>query len=136
MKLNPYLHFNGNCEEAFSLYAKVFDVKQPSFFRFGESPMASQVGADWGSKIMHVTMTVGDQVLMATDAPPPHFRQPQGFAVCIDPGDEREAERIYKALSEGGKIGMPLQETFWAKRYAQFVDRFGIPWMINVSKPM
>ncbi|HTU32975.1 MAG TPA: VOC family protein [Candidatus Acidoferrum sp.] len=136
MKFNPHFHFDGNCEEAFTLYAKVFNAKQPTFFRFADSPIAGQVSQDWAKKVMHVTLTVGDQVLMGADAPPPHFRQPQGFAVNVDPGNEAEAERIYKALSDGGKIGMPLQETFWAKRYAQFVDRFGTPWMINVSKPM
>lgn len=136
MRFNPLLTFDGNCEEAFNLYAKVFKTNPPRFFRFAGSPMDGQVSPAWSNKIMHVTMTVGDQVIMGSDAPPPHFRQPQGFSVNIEPDSEAEAERIYKALSEGGKIGMPLQETFWAKRYAQFVDRFGIPWMINVSKPM
>lgn len=136
MKLNPYIHFDGDCEDAFNLYAKVFNANPPTLFRFTQSPMAGQFGQEWDKKVMHVSMTIGDQLLMGTDAPAPHFREPQGFAVCIDPGSEAEAERIYKELSEGGKIGMPLQETFWAKRYAQFVDRFGTPWMINVSKPM
>jgi PhnB protein len=136
MKFNALLTFNGNCEDAFNLYAKVFNANLPGFFRFAGSPMAGQVSPEWANKIMHVTMTIGDQVLMGSDAPPPHFRQPQGFSVNIGLDSEAEAERIYKALSEGGKIGMPLQETFWAKRYAQFVDRFGTPWMINVSKPM
>ncbi len=136
MKLNAYLQFDGNCEEAFSLYARVFNAKPPSFSRFAQGPMAAQVRPDRANKVMHVSLNIGDQILMGSDPPAPHFRQPQGFAINIDPGTEAEAERIYKALSEGGKIGMPLQETFWAKRYAQFVDRFGIPWMINVSKPM
>lgn len=135
MKFNVLVTYNGNCEDAFNRYAKVFNANPPRFFRFTESPMAGEVSPEWANKIMHVTMTIGDQILMGCDAPPPHFRQPQGFSVNIEPG-EAEAERIYKALSEGGKIGMPLQETFWAKRYAQFVDRFGAPWMINVPKPM
>lgn len=136
MKLNSYLHFDGNCEEAFNLYTRVFGANPPQFFRFAQSPMADQVGADWRNKVMHVSMRIGDQTLMGTDAPGEHFREPQGFAVCINPDDEAEAERIYHSLSEGGQIGMPLQETFWAKRYAQFVDRYGTPWMINVEKPM
>ncbi|HEX5422909.1 MAG TPA: VOC family protein [Candidatus Acidoferrales bacterium] len=136
MKVSPYIHFDGDCEDAFNLYAKVFNANPPTFFRFADSPMAAQVGPDWAKKVMHVTLNAGDQILMGCDAPPAYFRQPQGFAVCIDPGSEAEAERIYKALSEGGRVGMPLQETFWAKRYAQFVDRFGTSWMINLSKPM
>ncbi len=136
MKIQPYLHFNGTCEEAFKLYEKVLGGNIAGFFKFGQSPMAAQVGPDWADKIMHVSMIVGDQTLMGTDAPPQYYRTPQGYAVCLDCADIAEAERLYAPLSEGGQIGMPLQETFWAKRYAQFVDRFGISWMINVSKPM
>jgi PhnB protein len=136
MKLNPYLHFDGDCEEAFQLYAKVLGGALQGVFHFGQSPMAGHYGKEWDNKVMHVSMAVGDQVLMGSDTPAQHFRQPQGYAVCLDCGNEAEAERIYPLLSEGGEIGMPLQETFWAKRYAQFVDRFGTSWMINVSKPM
>ncbi|HTW49862.1 MAG TPA: VOC family protein [Acidobacteriaceae bacterium] len=136
MKLSSYLHFDGDCEDAFKLYEKVLGGNIQGFFRFGQSPMAGMVGPDWGDKIMHVALNIGDQTLLGCDAPPQYFRQPQGSAVCIECADEAEAERLYPALSEGGQIGMPLQETFWAKRYAQFVDRFGTSWMINVSKPM
>lgn len=136
MQFVPYLNFNGQCEEAFNTYARIFGVQPPGFFRFGASPMAAQVGPDWTNKIMHVTMRVGDQTLNGCDAPPPHYQTPQGMRVCLDLQDVAEAERIYNALSEGGQIGMPFQETFWAKRFAMFQDRFGTPWMINVSKPM
>ncbi|HTX42731.1 MAG TPA: VOC family protein [Acidobacteriaceae bacterium] len=136
MKIQPYLNFNGQCEEAFNTYARVFGVQAPSFFRFGASPMAAQVGPDWADKIMHVSMPVGDQMLLGSDAPPQHYSEPQGLRVNLDFSDVAEAERIYNALSEGGQIGMPFQETFWAKRFAMFQDRFGAPWMINVSKPM
>lgn len=136
MKIVPYLHFDGDCEEAFKLYEQVLGGKIQATFLFGQSPMASQVGPDWADKVMHTSLIVGDQSILGTDAPPQYFKHPQGFAVCIDLPSEAEAERIYPALSEGGQIGMPLQETFWAKRYAQFVDRFGTSWMINVSKPM
>jgi PhnB protein len=136
MKINAYLHFNGNCEEAFQLYAKALGGNYQGVFKFGQSPMAGHYGKEWDDKVMHVSMTVGNYTLMGSDAPPPHFRQPQGYAVCLDCADEAEAERVYPPLSEGGQIGMALQETFWAKRYAQFVDRFGTSWMINVNKPM
>jgi PhnB protein len=136
MKINPYLHFDGDCEEAFKLYERVLGGNIQGFFRYGQSPMAGQFGPDWGNKIMHVSMTAGDQTLMGTDAAPPHFEQPQGFRVCLDAADEAEAERLYGALSEGGQVSMALQETFWAKRFAMFTDRFGTPWMINLSKPM
>jgi PhnB protein len=136
MKINPYLHFNGNCEEAFKLYEEVLGGTIVGIFKFGQSPMAAQVGPGWADKVMHVTLNVGEEALLGCDAPPPHFRTQQGFAVCLDLATAAEAERIYPTLSEGGQIGMALQETFWAKCYAQFVDRFGTSWMINVSKPM
>jgi PhnB protein len=136
MKINAYLNFSGNCEEAFQLYAKVLGGNYQGVFKFGQSPMAGNYGKEWDDKVMHVSLNIGNQTLMGSDAPAPHFQKPQGYAVCLDCADEAEAERIYPPLSEGGQIGMALQETFWAKRYAHFADRFGTWWMINVSKPM
>jgi len=136
MKFMPYLNFDGRCEEAFQLYEKVLGGKIQAVFHFGQSPMAGHYGKEWDSKVMHISLNIGDQTLLGSDAPPPHFQTPQGYAVCLDLPSEADAERIYPALSEGGRIGMPLQETFWAKRYAMFSDRFGTQWMINVSKPM
>lgn len=136
MKLSSYLNFSGQCEEAFNLYARVFQAKPSGVHRFAQSPMAGQFGPDWDNKVMHIDLPIDGQVLMGSDAPGPYFQKPQGFAVCIEPPNEAEAERIYNELSQGGEIKMPLQETFWAKRYAQFTDRFGTPWMVNISKPM
>jgi PhnB protein len=136
MKLVPYLHFNGQCEEALHFYEKVLGGSISGVFKFGASPMASHVGPDWADKAMHATMQIGDQTIYACDAPPPYFAQPQGFRICIDLTDVAEGERIFAALAEGGKVGMPIQETFWAHRYGDVIDRFGTPWMVNVSKPM
>ncbi len=135
MKLQPYLNFSGQCEEAFRTYERVLGGKIVGMFTFGNSPMAQKY-PDWDKKIMHISLVVGDQALLGSDAPPEYFQKAQGTSVCLDLPDEQTAERIYNGLSEGGDIKMPLQETFWAKRYAHFTDRFGTPWMINVSKPM
>jgi len=134
MKLNTYLHFNGQCEAAFKFYADALGGKIQGMMRFGDSPMAKNVSPDWHNKIIHTTMTVGGIDLMGSDAPPDHFAKPQGFSVTINISDPAEAERIYKTLSPGGNIQMPLQETFWAVRFGQFTDKFGIPWMINCGK--
>jgi PhnB protein len=136
MKIIPYLNFHGQCEDAFRFYEKALGGSISGFFRFGTSPMASHVGPDWADKIMHVSMTVGDQTLLGTDVPAQYYKPPQGFAVCLEFTEVDKAESTYAALSEGGQITMPIQETFWAKRYAHFTDRFGASWMINVSKPM
>jgi PhnB protein len=131
MKINPYLNFNGQCAEAFRTYERVLGGKITFMQTHGESPMADQVGPDWQDAVMHTTLEVGDQVIMGSDAPPPHFEQPQGFSVSIVLGDPAEAERIFTGLSEGGQVRMPMQKTFWAERFGMCVDRFGIPWIVN-----
>ena len=100
----------------------------------GESPMADKVAPEWRDKVIHVHMKVGDRVLMGSDAPPQHYEKPQGFSVSLSTKDVAEAERLFKALSEGGKVRMPLQKTFWSAAFAMFTDRFGIPWMVNCEK--
>jgi PhnB protein len=134
MRVNPYLNFNGDCAEAFKFYEKCLKGKITVMLPVAESPAASQFPPEWGQKILHVTLTVGDEMIQGSDALSPHFDKPQGFAVTIALQDSVEAERIFKALSEGGNVSMPMQETFWAERFAMFVDRFGTPWMINCGK--
>jgi PhnB protein len=136
MQLNPYLVFNGQCEEAFKFYEKVLGGKITGLMTHGNSPMASQVAPEWRDKIMHAHMTVGDYVLMGSDAPPQHFQKPQGFSVSIVVKTTEEAERIFAALSEKASILMPLQQTFWSPRFGMLTDRFGIPWMINCDQPV
>ena len=79
-------------------------------------------------------MTVGDNVLMASDAPPDHYQQPKGFSVSIQLKDVAEAERIFNALAENGKLTMPFEATFWSPGFGMCVDRFGIPWMVNCER--
>ena len=134
MKVNPYLNFNGNCREAFELYEKVLGGKIEMMQTHGESPMADTVPPDWKDAILHVRMKLGDDILMASDAPPDRYHKPEGFYVSLSIDKPEEADRIYNALSENGKIDMPIQETFWASRFAMFSDRFGIPWMVDCNK--
>jgi PhnB protein len=131
MQLNSYLYFDGQCEAAFKFYAQVLGGKIEAMMAHEGTPAADHVPAEWRSKIMHARLSLGDQVLMASDAPPGHFHRPQGFSVNIGVQDPAEAERIFKTLAEGGSVTMPLAQTFWAKRFGMAVDRFGIPWMVN-----
>ena len=80
-------------------------------------------------------MTVGGTVLMGSDAPPPRFQQPQGFSVSLNVNDAAEADRAFQALSANGTILMPIQKTFWVQRFGMLTDQFGIPWMVNCSRP-
>jgi PhnB protein len=134
MQLNPYLFFQGNCKEAFTFYEKVLGGKIIAMMTHGETPAAEHTKPEWQDKIIHARMTFGDQVLMASDAPPEHHRPMQGFSVSLSVEEPAEADRIFDAFSEAGEITMPIQETFWAHRFGMLVDRFGTPWMINCEK--
>jgi PhnB protein len=79
-------------------------------------------------------MTVGDRVLMGSDAPPQYYQKPQGFSVSLSVTDPADAERKFNALAQNGTVQMPLQQTFWAVRFGALVDQFGIPWMINCEQ--
>jgi PhnB protein len=134
MQLNPYLFFNGDCEAAFKFYEQNLGAKIEAMMPHEGSPAAGHVPAEWGSKILHARLRIGDQVLMASDAPPSSFEKQQGFSINIGVNDPSEAERIFRALAENGKVTMPIAETFWAVRFGMLVDRFGIPWMVNCEK--
>jgi PhnB protein len=134
MQLNPYLTFNGECEAAFKFYEQCLGGKIQDMMTHAGTPMEQYVPADWHDKILHVRLTVGDDTLMGSDAPPDRYQKPQGISVSINIKDPAEAERIFHALAEGGTVQMPIQETFWAARFGMAVDRFGIPWSINCER--
>jgi PhnB protein len=129
--LNPYLFYDSNCEAAFKFYEKTLGGKIEVMLRNEEGPPEMASPPERKHKIMHARMTIGGQVLMASDAPPDHFHKPQGFAVSLTVPDPAEAERKFKALSEGGSVNMPFGKTFFSKGFGMCSDQFGIPWMVN-----
>ena len=131
MQINPYLIFDGQCEAAFKFYEKVLGGKIEAMIPHEGTPAAEHVPAEWRSKIMHARLNVGDKLLMGSDAPPDHYDQMKGFSVSLGIGEPAEAERVFHALAEQGTVRLPLQQTFWARRFGMLVDRFGTPWMIN-----
>jgi PhnB protein len=134
MRLNPYLTFNGQCEAAFKFYEQCLGGKIEAMIPHGGTPAAEHVPSEWHNKIMHARLTVGDDVLMGSDAPPDRYKEPKGFSVALQIKEPAEAERIFHALAENGTVGMPIQQTFWAIRFGMLVDRFGIPWMVNCDQ--
>jgi len=135
VQFNSYLFFDGNCEEAFKFYEKLFNGNIETLLTHEGTPAGVQVPPEWQKKILHGRMTIGDTVLMASDAPPGRFHKPQGFCININLNDVQQAERIFKTLAEQATVvTMPFAETFWAHRFGMLTDRFGIPWMINVEK--
>jgi PhnB protein len=135
MQIAPYLSFKGDCEAAFALYAACLGGQIGQVFRYAGSPMAKDVPAGWSDKVMHASMTAPGLTLMGADQPPGQYEPAKGFSLSIHLSSVTDAERIFQELSRDGQIQMPLQETFWAARFAVFVDRFGIPWSINCDNP-
>jgi PhnB protein len=131
MQVNPYLTFNGQCEEAFTFYAQCLGGKIESMMHHAGSPAEAQTPPDWLDKILHARLNVGGSILMGSDAPPGNYQSTQGSFAHLAVEDPDEAERVFHAFAEGGRVIMPIGQTFWAKRFGMLVDRFGIPWMVN-----
>ena len=137
MLMNPYLNFDGTCEEALTFYAKVLSGEILVMLKGKDTPMADKMPPEGLERVMHGRIGVKGQLLMASDVPPQFKKDMQGFSVSVSVADPTEAERIYNALSEGAQnIQMPLQETFWAHKFGTFTDKYGTPWLINCEKPM
>src|SRR5262245_15271725 len=131
MQVNPYIFFNGNCEEALNYYQKVLGAKIEAKMGFGDGPPDMPIPADWKDKIMHSHVTIDGEVLMASDGMPGDYKQPEGFRIALQVEDPADAERRFKALAEGGSVQMPFGVTFFSNGFGMCVDRFGIPWMVN-----
>ena len=134
MQIHPYLYYDGNCEAAFKFYEKALGGKINALMTYEGAPQSMPTPPGWNKKVMHVHMTIGSEVLLASDAPPGHFHKPQGFSVSLQIKDPAEAERRFNALAEGGSVNMPFGKTFWSKGFGMCVDQFGIPWMVNVPE--
>lgn len=135
--LNPYLNFNGNTEEAFYFYKSVFGGEFLGLQRFRDIPEGDKLPPEDQDKIMHVALPIGKgNILMATDALESMGQKltaGNNFSLSISTESEAEADRIFKALSEGGQVTMPLQKAFWGDYFGMLTDRFGIQWMISYS---
>ena len=135
MQIEPYLFFNGRCEEAVEFYKKALGAEVIMLMRFKESPEPPQPGmVPPGSenKIMHASFRVGDTMVMASDGRCAGKTDFQGFSLSLTVANEAEAERKFTALREGGQVQMPLAKTFWSPRFGMVTDRFGVGWMVTV----
>jgi PhnB protein len=131
MQVNPYLFYNGNCEAAFKFYETALGGRIEVMLTHEGTPAAEHTPPEWAKKIIHGRISIDGEVIMASDAPPGRFHQPQGFSVSLTVENPAEAERRFTALAEGGTINMPFGKTFFSKGFGMCVDQFGIPWMIN-----
>jgi PhnB protein len=136
MRFLPYLNFDGNCREAFEFYAKTLGARL-ELMEVAGSPAEEHVPASAKHDILHAELNLKDQtILMASDTCGMPFEKAQGMHVCIVLDDTAEAERIFTALADRGRVTMPFEKTFWAERFGMCVDRFGTPWMINAGMPV
>lgn len=131
--VNTYLNFNGNTEEAFNFYKSVFGVEFAFLQRFKDTPHASQIPADEQDKIMHISLLIGNTLLMGTDVlkSMPPVTHGTGYSICIVPDNEEQAKKFFDGLAQGGKISMPLEKMFWGALFGMLTDKFGIQWMVN-----
>ena len=134
MKVQPYLFFDGRCEEALDFDKRALGAEVLMLMRFNEAPdppPPDMIAPGSENKVMHASVRIGETEVLASDGR--SMGQPvfQGVSLSLAVTSEAEADRVFKALSEGGQIQMPIGKTFWAERFGMLVDRFGIPWMIN-----
>lgn len=135
MEMTTYLNFRGDCEAAFKFYEECLGAQTGAIFRYGGSPLASQVPEDWSDKVMHGSITIGGQAVMGADVAPQQYEQPKGISLSLQIKNASDAERIFQELARDGSVVMALEKTFWAERFGMVVDRFGIPWLINCEAP-
>lgn len=132
MKTNLHLGFQGNCDDAFGFYEKVFGAKRLMTMRYGDVPQQTPTPDEATNLVAHTALPLGGITLMGADAPPAKGAPMGGFQIAIDDPDEATVRRIFAALSEGGSVFMPLAETFWSPLFGMCTDKFGVSWMVSV----
>lgn len=137
--VNPYLIFNGDCEAAFLLYKSVFGGEFPYIGRFGEMPPAEgqpELPENEKNRIMHVSLPIGETILMGSDtnSQAGDVKMGENVSISINAENRAEADRLFNGLSVEGIIKMPMTDTFWGAYFGMFVDKFGIHWMVNFDE--
>lgn len=133
MQIQPYLFFDGRCDEAIEFYRRVLGAEVTMLMRFKESPDPGSVPAGGEDKVMHANLRIGESTVLTSDGHglgQPSF---QGFALSVTADDEAQVERIYAGLADGGQVQMPLAKTFFSSRFGMVADRFGVSWMVYVA---
>ncbi len=135
MAVQPYLFFDGRCEEAIEFYKRALGAEVSLLMKYKDSPeqQPGMVKPGYENKVMHTTIRIGDSVIMAADdcTGNPTF---QGFSLSLTVKNEAEAEKAFAALANGGQVRMPLTKTFFSPKFGMLADRFGVGWMVHVSQ--
>lgn len=131
MKVEPYLFFNGCCEEALNFYVKALGAEITLLMRCKESPEPLELPPGSEEKVMHANLRIGDSNLMASDGMCAALKPFSSFSLAVSAPTTERAAAWFAALGEGGKVDMPLQKTFWARSFGMLTDRFGVSWMVS-----
>jgi PhnB protein len=133
-RLNPYLYFNGTADQAIKLYERALDAKVEGLMRYGEIPGNNPKPENKG-RVIHALLHIGDGVVMVSDTPSDQPVATEGnVQVCVDFTDAPEMAKKFDALAAGGKVTMPLQDTFWGATFGMLTDAYGVRWMFNCTK--
>jgi PhnB protein len=132
-QLQPYLSFEGCCEEAIEFYRRALGAEVLALLRFKDSPDPAMCPPGAADKVMHASLRIGEGMLMASDGRCQASPSFQGFALSLTVPNESEADRLFAALSDGGQVHMPLTKTFFSPRFGMVADRFGVSWMVYVA---
>lgn len=130
MKIDVYLNYGGNCEEAFRFYERHLGGRITMMMTHAQQPDPANVPEDWRNAILHARLELGDTVVMGADIPPDRFQPMRSAYLTLTVEEAEEAERLYALLSDGGQIFMKMEQTFFASRFAMLRDRFGTSWML------
>ena len=133
--IEPYLFFDGRCEEAVEFYRKKLGAEVMMLMRYKDSPDPGMCPPAAGDKVMHASFRVGDRTVLASDGRCEGRPSFQGFSLSLTVSDEAEAERLFASLGDGGQVQMPLMKTFFSPRFGMVADRFGVSWMVYVAPP-
>jgi len=136
MQIQPYLFFDGRCEEAIEFYRKALGAEVEILMRFKDSPEPPPPGVvppGSENKVMHATLRIGAATVMASDGCASGSPSFTGFSLSLTVPSEAEADRRFAALADGGTVQMPLGKTFWSPRFGMLTDRFGVGWMVSVT---
>lgn len=139
MNIQPYLSFEGRCQEALDFYEKAIGAKTEVVMLFKDAPpdVQMQISPESKNKVMHSSFKVGDTQIMATDGGCQGTSSFSGITLTLNATDSAEAEKLFAALGQGGgKVMMPMNETFFAHRFGMLADKFGVPWMVLAPKAM
>ena len=136
MRVNTYLNYGGNCAEAFRFYEEHLGGRIGMMMKHGDMPDPSKVALEWKDAVLHATITIGETMIMASDVPPDRWKPMRSVYLALNVASDADAERLFALLADGGEVFMPMQETFFATRFAQLRDKFGTSWMLIHERPM